>query len=150
MFGAIFSIILAIVLSSLHAEESLDFVIETIDFNTIGLLLGMMIMVVIFGETGVFHQVGIKFGKISKSNVWILMLLLCIFTSVASMFVDNAITILSISRYVFSDRNVRNSSIPFIMAQVLVSNIDCAATLIGDPTIAASFGSASGFQFSPL
>ena len=79
------------------------------------------------------------------------MLLLCIFTSVALMFVDNAITILdSISRYVFSDRNVRNTSIPFIMVQVLVSNIDCAATLIGDPTIAASFGSASGFQFSPL
>ena len=69
MFGAIFSIILAIVSSSLHAEESPDFVIETIDFNTIGLLLGMIIIVVILGETGVFHQIGIKYGKISKGNV---------------------------------------------------------------------------------
>jgi Na+/H+ antiporter NhaD/arsenite permease-like protein len=63
MFGAIFSIILAIVSSSLHDEESPDFVIKTIDFNTIGLLLGMMIIVVILGETGVFHQIGINIGK---------------------------------------------------------------------------------------
>jgi Na+/H+ antiporter NhaD/arsenite permease-like protein len=69
MFGAIFSIILAIVSSSFHAEESPDFVIKTIDFNTIGLLLGMIIIVVIFGETGVFHQIGIKYRKISKGNV---------------------------------------------------------------------------------
>ena len=111
MFGAILSIILAIVLGSIQAEDSLDFVIESIDFNTIGLLLGMMIMVAILGETGVFHQVGIKLGKISKGNVWILMLLLCTFTSVASMFVDNVTTILLYgSSYTFYNTNVRNSS----------------------------------------
>jgi Na+/H+ antiporter NhaD/arsenite permease-like protein len=64
-----------------------------VDFNTIGLLFGMMILVTILGETGVFHQVGIKLGKISKGNVWILMVLLCTFTAVASMFVDNVTTI---------------------------------------------------------
>lgn len=69
MFGAILSIILAIAVGSLQAEDSLDFVIESVDFNTIGLLLGMMIMVAILGETGVFHQIGIKLGKISKGNV---------------------------------------------------------------------------------
>ena len=68
MFGAIISIILAIILGSILAEDSLDFVIESVDFNTIGLLLGMMIIVAILGETGVFHQVGIKLGKISKGN----------------------------------------------------------------------------------
>src|SRR5919112_1607655 len=56
--------------------------------------LGIMIIVAILGETGVFYQVGIKIGKISKGNVWILMMLLCIFTSVASMFVDNVTTIM--------------------------------------------------------
>ena len=54
MFGAILSIILAIILGSIQAEDSLDFVIESVDFNTIGLLLGMMIMVAILGETGFF------------------------------------------------------------------------------------------------
>ena len=63
MFGSVVSIILAIALGSFLAEDSLDFVIESIDFNTIGLLLGMMIIVAILGETGVFHQVGIKLGK---------------------------------------------------------------------------------------
>ena len=79
------------------------------------------------------------------------MLLLCIFTSVALMFVDNAITILDLFPVTFLVTGTLGiHPIPFIMVQVLVSNIDCAATLIGDPTIAASFGSASGFQFSPL
>ncbi|ALI37881.1 Inner membrane protein YbiR [Candidatus Nitrosocosmicus oleophilus] len=148
MFAAIVSIILAIALGSFLAEESLDFVIESIDFNTIGLLLGMMIMVAILGETGVFHQVGIKLGKISKGNVWILMLLLCTFTSVASMFVDNVTTILLMVPVTLSiTRTLGIHPIPFIIAQVLVSNIGGAATLIGDPPNIL-IGSAAGIDFN--
>jgi len=148
MFGAILSIILAIALGSMLAEDSLHFVIESVDFNTIGLLLGMMIMVAILGETGVFHQVGIKLGKISKGNVWILMLLLCTFTSVASMFVDNVTTILLMVPVTLSiTRTLGIHPIPFIMAQVLVSNIGGAATLIGDPPNIL-IGSAAGIDFN--
>jgi Na+/H+ antiporter NhaD/arsenite permease-like protein len=148
MFGAILSIILAIALGSMVAEDSLHFVIESVDFNTIGLLLGMMIMVAILGETGVFHQVGIKLGKISKGNVWILMLLLCTFTSVASMFVDNVTTILLMVPVTLSiTRTLGIHPIPFIMAQVLVSNIGGAATLIGDPPNIL-IGSAAGIDFN--
>ncbi len=148
MFGAILSIILAIVLGSMLAEDSLHFVIESVDFNTIGLLLGMMIMVAILGETGVFHQVGIKLGKISKGNVWILMLLLCTFTSVASMFVDNVTTILLMIPVTLSiTRTLGLHPIPFIMAQVLVSNIGGAATLIGDPPNIL-IGSAASIDFN--
>ncbi len=148
MFGAILSIILAIALGSMLAEDSLQFVIESVDFNTIGLLLGMMIMVAILGETGVFHQVGIKLGKISKGNVWILMLLLCSFTSVASMFVDNVTTILLMIPVTLSiTRTLGIHPIPFIMAQVLVSNIAGAATLIGDPPNIL-IGSAAGIDFN--
>ncbi|HYF99749.1 MAG TPA: ArsB/NhaD family transporter [Candidatus Saccharimonadales bacterium] len=148
MFGAILSIILAIVLGSMVAEDSLHFVIESVDFNTIGLLLGMMILVAILGETGVFHQVGIKLGKISKGNVWILMLLLCTFTSVASMFVDNVTTILLMIPVTLSiTRTLGIHPIPFIMAQVLVSNIGGAATLIGDPPNIL-IGSAAGIDFN--
>ncbi len=148
MFGAVLSIILAIVVGSMVAEDSLHFVIEAVDFNTIGLLLGMMILVAILGETGVFHQVGIKIGKISKGNVWILMLLLCTFTSVASMFVDNVTTILLMVPVTLSiTRTLGIHPIPFIMAQVLVSNIGGAATLIGDPPNIL-IGSAAGIDFN--
>ncbi|MDN5847808.1 MAG: ArsB/NhaD family transporter [Candidatus Nitrosocosmicus sp.] len=148
MFGAVLSIILAIILGSIAAEDSLDFVIEAVDFNTIGLLLGMMIMVAILGETGVFHQVGIKLGKISKGNVWTLMLLLCTFTSVASMFVDNVTTILLMVPVTISiTRTLGINPIPYIMAQVLVSNIGGAATLIGDPPNIL-IGSAAGIDFN--
>ncbi len=148
MFGATLSIILAIALGSMVAEDSLHFVIESVDFNTIGLLLGMMIMVAILGETGVFHQVGIKLGKISKGNVWILMLLLCTFTSIASMFVDNVTTILLMIPVTLSiTRTLGIHPIPFIMAQVLVSNIGGAATLIGDPPNIL-IGSAASIDFN--
>ena len=148
MFGAILSVILAIGLGSMHAEDSLHFVIDSVDFNTIGLLLGMMIMVAVLGETGVFHQIGIKLGKISKGNVWILMLLLCAFTSVASMFVDNVTTILLMIPVTLSiTRTLGIHPIPFIMAQVLVSNIGGASTLIGDPPNIL-IGSAAGIDFN--
>ncbi len=148
MFGAVLSIILAIILGSMVAEYSLHFVIESVDFNTIGLLLGMMILVAILGETGVFHQVGIKLGKISKGNVWILMLLLCTFTSIASMFVDNVTTILLMIPVTLSiTRTLGIHPIPFIIAQVLVSNIGGAATLIGDPPNIL-IGSAAGIDFN--
>src|SRR5919112_1999450 len=147
-FAAVLSIILAITLGSTPAEESLDFIIESIDFNTIGLLLGMMIIVAILGETGIFYQIGIKMGKASKGNVWTLMLLLCTFSAVASMFVDNVTTILLMVPVTLSiTRTLKIHPIPFIIAQVLVSNIGGAATLIGDPPNIL-IGSAAGIDFN--
>ncbi len=147
-FAAVLSIILAVALGSITAEESLDFIVESIDFNTIGLLLGMMVIVAVLGETGIFYQVGIKLGKASKGNVWSLMLLLCTFTAVASMFVDNVTTILLMVPVTMSiTRTLKIHPIPFIMAQVLVSNIGGAATLIGDPPNIL-IGSAAGIDFN--
>ena len=148
MFGAILAIILAIILGSIHAEDSLHFVVELVDFNTIGLLFGMMILVTILGEKGVFHQVGIKLRKISKGNVWILMVLLCTFTAVASMFVDNVTTILLMIPVTLSIvRTLGLQPFPFIMAQVLASNIGGSVTLIGDP-LNILIGSAAGIDFN--
>lgn len=63
MFGAILAIILAIILGSIHAEDSLHFVVEFVDFNTIGLLFGMMILVTILGEKGGISSSWDKIGK---------------------------------------------------------------------------------------
>jgi Na+/H+ antiporter NhaD/arsenite permease-like protein len=67
LLGATIIVSAAIGLGALQPEESLDFIIEeAIDFNTIGLLLGMMVIVAILGETGVFYWVGIKANNLSK------------------------------------------------------------------------------------
>jgi len=148
ILGAIIAIVSAILFGTISAENSLDFIIESIDFNTIGLLLGMMIIVAILGETGIFYWVGIKAGKISRGNLWKLMLLLCSFTAVASMFIDNVTTILLMVPVTLSiTRTLKVPAIPFIVAQVLASNIGGAATLIGDPPNIL-IGSAASIDFN--
>ena len=87
-------------------------------------------------------------GKASKGNVWTLMLLLCTFSSVASMFVDNVTTILLMVPVTISiTRTLKIHPIPFIIAQVLVSNIGGAVTLIRDPPNIL-IGSAAGINFN--
>jgi len=87
-------------------------------------------------------------GKISKGNVWILMVLLCTFTAVASMFVDNVTTIFLMIPVTLSIvRTLGLQPFPFIMAQVLASNVGGSATLIGDPPNIL-IGSAAGIDFN--
>ena len=149
LLGATIIVSAAIGLGALQPEESLDFIIEeAIDFNTIGLLLGMMVIVAILGETGVFYWVGIKANNLSKGNLWKLMLLLCTFTAIASMFIDNVTTILLMVPVTLSIvRILKVPPIPFILSQALVSNIGGTATLIGDPPNIL-IGSAANIDFN--
>lgn len=149
LLGATIIVAAAVAFGALQPEEILDFVVEeAIDFNTIGLLLGMMIIVAILGETGVFYWVGIKAGKLSKGSLWKLMLLLSTFTAIASMFIDNVTTILLMIPVTLSIvRILKVPPIPFVLAQVLASNIGGAATLIGDPPN-IMIGSAANIDFN--
>jgi Na+/H+ antiporter NhaD/arsenite permease-like protein len=149
LLGATIIVAAAIGFGALQAEESLDFIIEeAIDFNTIGLLLGMMVIVAILGETGVFYWVGIKATNLSKGNLWKLMLLLSTFTAIASMFIDNVTTILLMVPVTLSIvRILKVPPIPFILSQALVSNIGGSATLIGDPPNIL-IGSAANIDFN--
>jgi Na+/H+ antiporter NhaD/arsenite permease-like protein len=148
LIGAIIIIVSAVAFGSIAAKDTFDFIIDSIDFNTIGLLLGMMIIVAILGETGVFYWVGIKAGKISNGNLWKLMLLLCTFTAGASMFIDNVTTILLMVPVTLSiTRTLKVPPIPFILSQVLISNIGGAVTLIGDPPNIL-IGSAANIDFN--
>ena len=149
LLGATIIVAVAIAFGALQPEESLDFIVEeAIDFNTIGLLLGMMVIVAILGETGVFYWVGIKAGKLSKGSLWKLMLLLSTFTAIASMFIDNVTTILLMIPVTLSIvRILKVPPIPFILSQALVSNIGGAATLIGDPPNIL-IGSAANIDFN--
>jgi Na+/H+ antiporter NhaD/arsenite permease-like protein len=148
LIGAIAIIIAALAFGSIQAEESFEFIVGAIDYNTIGLLLGMMIIVVILAESGVFQWVGIKASKASRGNLWKLMLMLCTFTAVTSMFIDNVTTILlmvPVTVAVF--RIFRVSPMPFILAQALASNVGGTATLIGDPPN-IMIGSAANIDFN--
>ena len=119
MVGATFVILIGI-LTGLFTSTSFEFAISSIDFNTIGLLLGMMIIVAILGETGVFSTLGVRMSKASKGNMWRLMVMFCIFTATISMFIDNVTTVLLIVPITISIfKTLKISPIPFILAQVL-------------------------------
>jgi len=134
MIGALIIIIILIYTGLIPAHDSVDFVIGSIDFNTIGLLLGMMIIVGILGETGIFQYIGIKAAKLAKGNVWKLMLLLSVITAVGSAFLDNVTMVLLMVPVTISVARVLNiNPLSIILAEIFASNIGGAATVIGDP-----------------
>ncbi len=107
---------------------------EHIDFNTIGLLFGMMIIVGVVMETGFFEFLAIKIAKMARGDVWRIMLMFVIVTAGASAFLDNVTTVLLMIPITVSIANTLEiSPMPLIMAEILSSNIGGAATVIGDP-----------------
>jgi len=108
----------------------------------------MIIIFAILGETGVFEYLGIRKSKASKGDMWKLMVILCVFTAINSMFIDNVTTVLLIVPITMSVfKTLKISPIPFIIAQVLASNVGGTATLIGDPPNIL-IGSAANIDFS--
>jgi len=105
-----------------------------VDWDVIFLLLGMMIIVGIIHKTGLFEYVAVKAIRKSKGNPRIALVYLMILTAVASAILDNVTTILlAVPMTVIITRHLQVSPIPFILAEVFVSNIGGAATLVGDP-----------------
>ena len=148
LFGAVVVIAIAITLGNFQINNGLEKILGYIDFNTIGLLLGMIIIVAIMSNTGIFQFVGIKAIKASKGNLWKLMILLCVFTGTISMFIDIVTTVLLMVPVTISVfRSIKLSPNPFIIAMVLASNVGEAATLIGDPPN-IMIGSAADIDFN--
>ena len=108
--------------------------IHHIDFNTIGLLAGMMIIVNITSETGLFNYLAIRSAKKVEANPIKLLLVLSALTAVCSAFLDNVTTVLLTVPVTFSITSQLKVPVqPFLVAQILSSNIGGTATLIGDP-----------------
>ncbi len=111
-----------------------DSAIAYIDFNTIGLLLGMMILVGLLGETGFFHYLAIKTAKLSKGSFYRLLALFVLVTAFTSAFLDNVTTVLLMAPVTITiAKELDINPIPFLMAEVISSNIGGTMTLIGDP-----------------
>ena len=105
-----------------------------IDWNVIFLLLGMMIIVGVLRQTGVFEFLAIWAAKRAKGQPLRIMIFLVLVTAVASAFLDNVTTVLLMApvTLLVCDR-LNTNPVPFLMAEVMASNIGGAATLIGDP-----------------
>lgn len=108
--------------------------IEAIDFNTIGLLVGMMIIVGITKRSGVFEYLAVKAANMVGGKPIAILIALAVVTAITSAFLDNVTTVLLIVPITISltDR-LKVSPIPFLFAQIFASNIGGTATLIGDP-----------------
>jgi Na+/H+ antiporter NhaD/arsenite permease-like protein len=121
--------------------------VRSIDFDTITLLLGMMLVVGLFKETGFFQYLAVRAAKLARGKPWLLLIYLGLVTSVVSMVLDNVTTILIIVPVTVSLADILGiSPMPFLMCEVLLSNIGGVATLIGDPPNIL-IGSAAGFSF---
>jgi Na+/H+ antiporter NhaD/arsenite permease-like protein len=108
--------------------------IHHIDFNTLGLLIGMMVLVAITGQTGVFKYLAIKAAKWAKGRPILVLVYLSLITAVLSALLDNVTTVMLIVPVTFSiARQLKISPIPYLIAEIIASNIGGTATLIGDP-----------------
>ncbi|MFC1478020.1 SLC13 family permease [Candidatus Margulisiibacteriota bacterium] len=122
--------------------------IHSIDFNTIGLLTGMMIVVEIVKETGFFQYLAIKACKLAGGRPMLILVYISIITAIASALLDNVTTILIVLPLILVVTDTLEiSPIPFLVSQIIISNIGGTATLIGDPPNIL-IGSATGLGFN--
>lgn len=131
--NAIASMLGAFIMIAFHIisqEQAIGF----IDWDTIGLLCGMMITVAVMRKTGLFEFIAIKGIKMTKGNPWKILVVLSIVTAILSAFLDNVTTVLIIVPLTFAVADtIKINPTPLLISEVLFSNIGGAATLIGDP-----------------
>ncbi|GIF75605.1 SLC13 family permease [Asanoa siamensis] len=105
-----------------------------IDWGVIFLLLGMMIIVGVIKQTGIFEFLGIWAGKRSRGHPYKLLVLLMVITAVASPFLDNVTTVMLVAPVTIAIcQRLHLPAAPYLIAEALASNIGGAATLVGDP-----------------
>jgi len=121
---------LVVITQTIDQEQA----IESIDFNTIGLLAGMMLMVKLTEATGVYNWLAIQAGQLSRGQPLAVVVALSVTTAVLSAFLDNLTTILLMVPITFLLADALDiDPIPLVIIEVIASNIGGTATLIGDP-----------------
>ena len=135
-----------------HCEHNL---FTAIDFNVIGLLVGMMIFAAMLEICGFFEFVAIKATKLSKGDPWMLVVYLGTFTTLISVVIDNVTAIILIAPITIKicDK-IKISAIPPLIAEAILSDTGGVATLVGDPpnvmiaSFTASDPNVSAFTFN--
>jgi Na+/H+ antiporter NhaD/arsenite permease-like protein len=121
---------------------------EHIDFNVIFLLAGMMILASIIRKTGVFGWMAVRAARFAGGDAYRILVVMSVITAIASAFLDNVTTVVLVGPItLFLASRLGANPVPFIVAEILASNIGGAATLIGDPPNIL-IGSAAGIDFA--
>ena len=132
-----------VVTGVMSAHKALSY----IDFNTIGLLVGMMVLVAIIRQSGLFEYVAIKAAKMVHRDPWKIMIAFILLTAVLSGILDNVTTVLLVGPMTIAiAKMLEINPVPFLMTQILASNVGGTATLIGDPPN-IMIGSAANLSF---
>lgn len=121
-------------LSYVNKRPTMETILTWVEWETLFLLFGMMILVAVFAKTGFFDYIALKAYKLSRGHVWWLITLLCACTAITSAFLDNVTVILLITPVTVTLCQVLNLNPTYILiAEVIFSNIGGTATAIGDP-----------------
>ena len=140
---AVAGAIILVLLGVLNLETSVSY----IDYNTIGLLIGMMLFVAVVKHSGLFEYLAVKSAKIAKGDPWRMMIIFIVITALLSGLLDNVTTVLLVGPMTFAiTKEMGLNPVPYILTQILASNIGGTATLIGDPPN-IMIGSATGLTF---
>lgn len=134
-FAAIVASTLAIgVLAAMDERPSMPKLISWIDVETLLLLFGMMILVAILSETGIFDFLAVYAYQVTNGKVWPLVNCLCVFTAVLSSFLDNVTTVLLMTPVTIRLCEVMElNPVPVLMSMVIYSNVGGTLTPVGDP-----------------
>jgi len=138
-FGAILAIILGLI--------TFDKAITYIDFNKLGIIIGMMIFTIIAKESGIFQYLALKVIKYSKGNPLILLITLSSLAGFLSSILDEITTLLFLANITFAITHIIEiSPLPFLISEIIFSNIGGLATYIGTP-VDIMIGSAANLNF---
>ena len=127
---------------------SIDAMLEYVDFNTLGLLFGMMVLVGVLSEANFFRLIGVKIANLVSCRANLLFILFLSITAVLSALLDNVTTVLfMVAITIDISELLKIDAKPFILGEIFASNIGGTATLIGDPPN-MMIASATGFTFT--
>ena len=149
LVGASLTLLLGLLGQSQKVNGTFDphYFINFVDFNVIFLLVSMMIIVSIATRSGMFSWVANEMLKKTKGHPKTILCCLAIFTAIASAFLDNVTTVILIMPITFAiAKELEINPVPFLITEILASNIGGTATLIGDPPNII-IGSAANFSF---
>ena len=137
----------AVVLLLTHVltiETAADYV----DLNTIGVLVGVMLFVAVVKSSGLFEYIAIWSAKLTRGQPMAILAVFAVITAVLSAFLDNVTTVLLIGPMTIAITQILEvNPVPFLLSQIMASNIGGTATLIGDPPN-IMIGSAAGLSFA--
>lgn len=113
---------------------SIEDCVNAVDVETICILVGMMLLVAVIKNSGIFEYIAIKAAKIAKGRPWPIMVIFILITAICSGMLDNVTTVLLVGPMTLAITNIlKVDPVPYIITQIMASNIGGTATLIGDP-----------------